>query len=437
MAGVLTRLMQMRRTAFRQEALWAGLFAAAVVGAVLLEADPVLAVAVGVAAYLLSHLLQASLLLRYLLIGAEAQPQHVWGVWREAHDRIRWMNRRERKRKRRQRRVLSNFRDMAAAMPDGVITFGSDGRISWLNRQAEAYFGLAAGEAAGRNLIDLVEQPALREFLRDKDFSRAFEVEAQGDPTRMLSVSVSRFKKRQERYLLVARDITSQYHLNQTQRDFTLNVSHELRTPLTVLHGYIEALLDGTQDSPQIERPLRRMAEQTLRMQHVIQDMSVLSCLEGGQETAQHVPVAVYALLEEILADARELVADNSHELRLSGDRELHVVGDRSLLRSAFSNLVYNAIHHTPARSRVEISWHSEDGQAVLSVRDNGAGIARRHLPRLTERFYRVDASRSRDVGGTGLGLAIVRQILELHGARLQISSEEGRGATFSCHFAR
>ncbi|MGB5452196.1 MAG: phosphate regulon sensor histidine kinase PhoR [Sedimenticolaceae bacterium] len=426
--------MLLRRTALKQELLWAALFVAVVSGALVLGADGVLAAAVGLTCYASWHLVQAVRLLAFFLDDRDPGERWVWGIWREVFDRARWMKRHERKRKRRQHRVFSNFREMAAAMPDGVITLGSGGEVSWLNRQAGLYFDLK-GAAVGRKLVDLVNHPVLRDYLQAGQFSQVLEVEAPGDPAVILEISLSRFKKKRDRYLLVARDITPQYHLNHTQRDFTLNVSHELRTPLTVLHGYIETLIDSEDEQSPMRRPLTRMAEQTRRMQGVIQDMTSLSRLESGAETLQIEPVSTLEMLEDIASEAQEVARDTGHELRLTGDPQLGLLGDESLLRCAFSNLVLNAIRHTPGRTQVDISWGREGDQAVLLVRDNGAGIAARHLARLTERFYRVDGSRSRDAGGTGLGLAIVRQILEMHDAQLSINSTEGRGSSFACRF--
>jgi two-component system phosphate regulon sensor histidine kinase PhoR len=374
-------------------------------------------------------------LLAFLLGDQDRAESGVWGIWREAFDRVTWMKRRERKRKRRQHRVISSFRRMAAAMPDGVITLGSEGQVSWLNPQAERFFGLNGELVLGQKLVELIDHPALQDYLQTGRFKRAFEVEAPGDPAVILAISVMKFKKKRERYLLVARDITKQYLMNQAQRDFTLNVSHELRTPLTVLHGYIETLLDNEEEQSPKRRPLLRMIEQTHRMRGVIQDMSALSRLEGASEGIQNDPVDVLYMLGDIAREGAELARDTQHELHLSGDQSLDLLGDEALLRSAFSNLVFNAIRHTPSHTRVEISWDRVGDHAELRVRDNGAGIAARHLPRLTERFYRVDGGRSSDAGGTGLGLAIVRQILDMHEARLMIGSEEGRGSSFTCRF--
>lgn len=426
----------LRRPAIKEESLWLALFAIAVIVALALGVNAVLAVAVGLSAYALWHLAQALRLMLFLLNARSLQSVRVWGVWRDVFDQVDRMKRRERKRKRRQQRFFSRFREVASVMPDAVIVLGSAGEVSWFNRQAETYFGLREGMAVGRRLVDLVDHPFLQNYLESGNFDRVLEMEAPGDPAVMLSISVNRFKRRGQRHLLVARDITRLYHLNRAQRDFTLNVSHELRTPLTVLYGYLEILFDAEQAQSPRWRPLQRMLQQTRRMQDVIQDLSMLSRLEDEPEKMRREPVAVFDLLEDIVAEGRELGHETEHVLELTGDSGLVLLGDESLLRSAFSNLVFNAIRHTPIRTKVSISWGVESEYALLQVRDNGAGIPTRHLPRLTERFYRVDAGRSRDAGGTGLGLAIVRQILDVHDAGLLISSEEGRGSNFTCRFS-
>jgi two-component system phosphate regulon sensor histidine kinase PhoR len=432
---VRTRLRTLRQKAFRQELLWAALLVLGVAMAIAMGADRVLAFAVGLSVYAGWHLLQAVQLLGFLLTGRGPRTSWVWGVWREAFDQVQRLKKREYKRKRRQQHVLSRIRKMAEAMPDAVLTLGSGGEISWLNRQAEVYFGLGAESALGHRLVELVEDPTLRDYLQGSRFLRGLEIEAPGDPSTMLAVSVSRFKKGRERYLLVARDITRQYHLNRTQRDFTLNVSHEFKTPLTVLRGYLETMVE-TEDRQSPKRlPLLRMQEQVDRMQGVILDLFTLSRLEYGSEDLKRDPVQVFEMLTDVIRDAEALAENSHHVLKLHGDPELEVAGDESLLHCAFSNLVSNAVRHTPSCTEVEVSWTRNGDHAQLSVRDNGAGIPARHLPRLTERFYRVDAGRSSDAGGTGLGLAIVRQILDMHGARLSISSEEGRGSTFTCRF--
>jgi two-component system phosphate regulon sensor histidine kinase PhoR len=427
--------MLLQRRSLKEESLWLGLLALAAGLAVIAGADAAISAAVGLAAYALWHLGQLLRLLAFLKDNRDPGRGWVWGVWRDAFDGVRSTRQRERKRKRRQRRFLSRFRQVFAAMPDGVIIFGSGGEVSWVNPQARLYFGLGDVPVEDRRLVDLVDDQILLDYLAATDFRRVLELEAPGDPSVVLSISVTRLQNRRQQYLLVARDITRLHHLHQTKRDFSLNVSHELRTPLTVIQGYLETLSDA--EDPQSPRwhPLSQMLQQTRRMQDVIRDLLTLSRLESGSEDVQRQSVVVFDMLEDIIDDAQHLAQETRHVVELAGDRGLVLLGDGSLLRSAFSNLIFNAVRHTPGRTRVSVTWGRDGSYADLRVRDDGLGIPARHLPRLTERFYRVDAGRSRDAGGSGLGLAIVRQILDVHDASLLISSEEGRGATFTCRF--
>jgi two-component system phosphate regulon sensor histidine kinase PhoR len=420
-----------------EELLLAAAVAAVMVGAKVVGLDSALAVAVCLAAYAVWHLAQVSRLLAFVLRDQDPGARWTWGVWRDAFDQMRWIGRRERRRKRRQKRFFARFRAAASAMPDGIVILGEDGAVSWLNRQAEVYFGLGQGSAPGHRLVDQVDNPILREYLEGGNFAHVLEMEAPGDHAVVLSIIVTRFRKGRQRHLLVARDVTRLYHLNRTQRDFTANISHELRTPLTVMQGYLETLFDSVGEHGPYRTPLLRMMDQTRRMQSVIEDLSMLSQLEDGSATVRHEPVAVLDVLEEIVEEGRELARETRHVLDLTGDPGLLLLGDESLLRCAFSNLVFNAIQHSPGRTRIEVTWGRDGDRAVMQVRDNGVGIPARHLPRLTERFYRVDTGRSRAAGGTGLGLALVRQILDMHEASLLISSEEGRGSSFACRFPR
>jgi two-component system phosphate regulon sensor histidine kinase PhoR len=241
----------------------------------------------------------------------------------------------------------------------------------------------------------------------------------------------------QRRRLLVVRDITNIRHLEQVRRDFVANASHELRTPLTVLYGFLEALTEDEGEVPERwRRPLDLMTQQTLRMQRIIDDMLMLARLEGDSSQHAEGDVNVPNLLQLIRAEAQALIGRRRHQLELDVDATLWLRGSELELRSAFSNLVSNAVHHTPDGSLIRIHWQERpDGGALFEVQDNGEGIAASHLPRLSERFYRVDASRSRARGGTGLGLAIVKHVLARHGAELSIHSAPGQGSRFGCQF--
>ncbi len=256
-------------------------------------------------------------------------------------------------------------------------------------------------------------------------------------PEMDLSLSLVAYQTNQ--YLLIIRDVTQLHHLERIRQDFVANVSHELRTPLTVVHGYLEMMLDqSNHDLQAYKKILEQMYQQSQRMQKLIEDLLLLSHLESDvPENERFKPVAVSQLLKAIVADAKALSGANQHRIKLITNNKLNIFGLENELRSAFSNLVFNAVNYTPAKGEIIVHWYKEDHNACLSVTDTGIGIAAEHIPRITERFYRIDKARSRSSGGTGLGLAIVKHVLLLHRANLKISSEPGKGSTFSCVFPR
>jgi two-component system phosphate regulon sensor histidine kinase PhoR len=250
----------------------------------------------------------------------------------------------------------------------------------------------------------------------------------------MLSIRVAPFGERKRQRLVVGRDITKIFHLNMIRRDFVANASHELRTPLTVIAGFVENLLRSGLTPEPHRRPLSLMEKQTNRMRSIIEDLLTLSRLELKETASSLAPVNMAQEIEQVVADAATLSAGR-HEIALDVEADLMLIGNQSELRSAVSNLVFNAVKHTPPGSHVRVSWRDEPLGPVLRVSDDGPGIAPEHIPRITERFYRVDKARSRASGGTGLGLAIVKHVLSRHGADLSIASDPGRGTSFACRF--
>ncbi len=271
-------------------------------------------------------------------------------------------------------------------------------------------------------------------FLNQRRQSDNVEFSAPVDDALLLSARIVPYGKKQR--LLLATDISRVRRLEQVRRDFVANVSHELRTPLTVISGYLETLLDS--DSPAFDlwrQPLHRMQEQSRRMLHIVEDLLLLVRLESRKERPPFKPVNVPALLAAIVDDAIALSDEQGHQISLTADPELWIAGSEKELHSAFANLVFNAVRYTPAGRRIEIRWFADDGGIHLAVEDDGEGIAPHHIPRLTERFYRINRDRSRDSGGTGLGLSIVKHVLNHHGGQLRISSELGVGSVFTCDF--
>ena len=236
------------------------------------------------------------------------------------------------------------------------------------------------------------------------------------------------------KHLIQARDITRLNQLEIVRRDFVANVSHELRTPLTVVHGYIETMIDTDDDELAQWKPiLGQMHEQSTRLQRIVDDLLTLSRLETGARTEGLEVIDVCNLINRIADSARSFSAGARHVIQVECDPEVRLYGNPSEIESAFSNLVYNAVRYTPGEGHIKLGWWQRDGEAFFSTADNGVGIEAEHIPRLTERFYRVDVGRSREKGGTGLGLAIVKHVLLRHGGRLKIESQPGVGSTFTC----
>ncbi len=380
----------------------------------------------------LRHLGRLALLLSSKRKIQRPYPRGPWGVvFSEVHR----LQTGSRKRKRRLAQFLTRFREAVTAMPDAAVILGKDGNIEWANPAAEKLLGIAWPLRGRRYLLRVVDHPVLQEYLTKGDFRRPLDIPSPVNKAAVLSLRITAFGKKRQR-LLMARDITRIYHLDQARRDFVSNVSHELRTPLTVISGFLESLSDSPDDCPEWSRSLELMQEQAGRMQALIDDLLTLSRLEMAEEQApEELPVAVHQLLASIVHVAEALSGEAAHEFELEASAAVGLRGNAPELRSIFSNLVFNAVRHTPGRTRIRIAWNADAGGARLSVTDTGEGIPARHIPRLTERFYRVDEGRARKSGGTGLGLAIVKHALNRYDAKLEITSEVGKGSTFSCWF--
>jgi two-component system phosphate regulon sensor histidine kinase PhoR len=330
-------------------------------------------------------------------------------------------------------RALTRFRAAARALPDGVVILDRDNHIEWANPTAAAHFGIDARRDAGQAVINLIRHPDFVEYLRRGDFSEPMLLRS-GFNEAVLSVRAIEFGE--DRKLLNSRDVTAEERIDTMRRDFVANVSHELKTPVTVLAGFVETLADDSFDlsSAQRARFLGMMAEQAKRMQRLVEDLLTLSALESDGSPPDEQPIDMRPFVERLAEEARALSAGrHTLETRIADDCRL--LGSAKELHSALSNLVSNAVRYTPAGGSIGLAWRLEGGRGVFSVSDTGIGIEARHIPRLTERFYRVDSSRSRETGGTGLGLAIVKHALTRHQAVLEVTSELGRGSRFSAVF--
>jgi two-component system phosphate regulon sensor histidine kinase PhoR len=330
--------------------------------------------------------------------------------------------------------ALERFREAGRALPDGVVILDSELRIEGTNPTAERYLGIDGSRDAGQAITNLLRHPDFVRYLEAADFREPLVLRNARSEAAVLALSMIAFGH--DRRLLLARDITGEEKLDTVRRDFVANVSHELKTPITVLSGFVETLADPdlSLSEAQKARFLALMAEQSGRMRQLIDDLLTLSTLESSSELRDEAPVAVRPLLETLAEEARQL-SGGRHRISCSIAQDAVLLASAKELLSALSNLVSNAIRYTPAGGTVGISWDLREGAGVFSVEDSGIGIEARHLPRLTERFYRIDSSRSRETGGTGLGLAIVKHVLTRHQATLEVRSEFGHGSTFSAVF--
>jgi len=334
----------------------------------------------------------------------------------------------------RSRRLLSHLADVrqaAAALPDAVVLLDAQGRVVWINPPARRLLGLAWPRDRGVALAAHLAGSELGDWFAAGPQEAATDIASPVRGGLRLHASLVPFGDHET--LLLARDISRLNRLEQVRRDFVANVSHELRTPLTVIHGYLE-LLDP-EDVPALAPVLKELRAQSRRMGQIVEDLLTLSRLEMQQRAIEE-HVDMTALLATLRREA-EALSKGRHEIVLEADARLDIAGSAHDLHSAFSNLVSNAVRYTPPGGRITITWRRTPAGAEYAVADTGQGIPAEHLPRLTERFYRVSSSRSRASGGTGLGLSIVKHALNLHKAELRIESVAGEGSTFTAVFAK
>ncbi|WP_243690323.1 phosphate regulon sensor histidine kinase PhoR, partial [Cronobacter sakazakii] len=308
-----------------------------------------------------------------------------------------------------------------------VVLTTEEGVIFWCNGLAQQLLGLRWPDDNGQNILNLLRYPEFTSYLRGKEFNRPLHLVLNNG--RHLEFRVMPYSE--DQLLMVARDVTQMHQLEGARRNFFANVSHELRTPLTVLQGYLEMMHEQTLEGPLREKALHTMREQTFRMEGLVKQLLTLSKIEAAPAMQLNETIDVPMMLRVVEREAQTL-SQQKHTFTFEVDPQLKVLGNDEQLRSAISNLVYNAVNHTPAGTHITVRWEHVANGARFSVADTGPGIAAEHIPRLTERFYRVDKARSRQTGGSGLGLAIVKHALTHHDARLEIESTPGKGTTFS-----
>jgi two-component system phosphate regulon sensor histidine kinase PhoR len=384
--------------------------------------------------YLAWHLYNLYRLERWYSRRKKTNPPASVGIWGDAFYHIYQLQKSNRRRKKRLSSILLRFKESTAAMPDATIVLTNDDYIEWFNTAAKRYLGLKTKQDVGQRIDNLIRNPRFARYLAKEDFDEPLEIPSPVDPSNSLSLRIVPYSKNQK--LLVVRNITRLKRLERMRSDFIANVSHELRTPLTVISGYLENIMDGSEQCSEYwQKSLHQMDGQTRRMTRLVEDLLMLSRLEDDENSLVQDAVAVPAMLSALIEDARILSGDRKHHITLDCDQSLWLKGSEKELSSAFSNILFNAVQYTPEAGHIDVSWLHEDGNAIFEVKDDGVGILPVHVHRLTERFYRVDAGRSRAAGGTGLGLAIVKHVLDRHGAKLVIESEPGVGSTFRCVF--
>ncbi len=382
---------------------------------------------------MLRRLWQEFRLARWLEIPDEVDPPDATGTWGDIFYRLQKLQRRQKASRGELTSALEQFENAAMAVPDAMVILNGNEQIEWCNPASRTFMGLDSDRDRGQFIRYLLRQAHFLDFLDAADYSR--RLVCKSPVNRELTLSMQLVPFGEGKKLLVARDITDLERVDAMRRDFIANVSHELRTPLTVVGGFVETLAE-VPDLPlgESRRYFDLMLDHTRRMQRLLDDLLTLSRLESADHALKDEPVNVPELAQALKAEAESL-SRGRHRVNLDVGSCAWLKGNLQEIRSALGNLVSNAVRYTPEGGEITLAWRERNGEGVFAVTDTGEGIAAEHIPRLTERFYRVDRSRSRETGGTGLGLAIVKHVLTRHGARLDIQSIPGKGSTFAALF--
>lgn len=422
-------------SAWRREIVVLGLWLLLSALTGLLLGDALIALLIGLSLYLALHLANAYRLHRWLRSDQRIPPEGV-GIWQEIFLEFYRLKQRNSRRKRRLKNILSEFQASTAALPDGAVVLDRQGRIVWFNQAAAALLGLRSAQDVGQRIVNLIRHPRFADYLASHNGEDG-EVEVPSAVSEDMTLSLRIIPYGDEQRLLIARDVSHQRQLEAMRRDFVANASHELRTPLTVLRGYLEMMEEEAVEGGALHRwrePIHEMSEQAARMGRIIENLLKLARVEAeGLQQKQEV-VDVPAMIRRVIEDVQR-TDEKRPRLETDIDESLCLYGRAGELESVFSNLIANAVQYTPAEGEISVRWRRDEEGVSFEVRDTGIGIEPRHIPRLTERFYRVDAGRHADTGGTGLGLAIVKHCLEHHEGELEIASEPNTGSAFTCRF--
>jgi two-component system, OmpR family, phosphate regulon sensor histidine kinase PhoR len=393
---------------------------------------PLEGLAVVLAAYNGWHILQLGRLHRWLVQDQINRLPQAIGMWGVVFSEAQRRQQQSVKHQQHLQGIINRIQDSTAALQDAVLMVDASGALEFWNEAAENYMGLKNPVDIGQPITNLIRNPEFKSYFEKANYKEPLVISSPVNPHMHLQFNITLFGRKDR--LILVHDVTRLKHLEQMRKDFVANVSHELRTPLTVISGYIETMQMAADSlPPRWKRVLQQMHEQSNRMGNIIKDLLILSQLETGQKEKPK-RVMMHSLLESIQTDARAL-SNGRHDISLELDSNKDIVGYYNELRSALSNLVFNAVKYTPEGGKIVLRWYEENKRGYFSVRDNGIGIAPHHIPRLTERFYRADPSRNAETGGTGLGLAIVKHVLLQHNSELRIDSQLGKGSTFICEF--
>jgi len=359
-------------------------------------------------------------------------PPNSFGLWNNIFDIIHQIQKQEKKSSHLLGVILGKAQESSTVLEAALMMTDKQGNLDWWNLRSEKLLGFKKHQDRNQPITNLISDPQFLEYFYSQKYDETLKIESPTNPQKFIEYQIALFGESER--IIIARDVTQIQRLENMRKDFVGSVSHELSTPITVFKGYLETIIDNIKDlDPKWEKPMLQMKQQAHRMENVVRDLLVLSALETKTLPKLQEKIKISTLINEIEADTQQMFLEKSHQFSIDCDESVLITGKRSELYSTISNLVVNAAKYTPHYGKIELFAKLSEESFDISVRDNGIGIDQQHLPRLTERFYRVDISRSSETGGTGLGLAIVKHILMRHDADLEISSETGKGSLFIC----
>lgn len=381
-------------------------------------------------AIIMRQVVQITRFERWISAGGRGRAPKMSGIWEEIYYHIYRLKKNDKRRKKKLSKMIDQFRQSTEALPDAAVVLGIHDEIDWANKAARDVFGLKASDK-GQRIPNLIRFPEFIQYLKVGDYKECVILPSPVDHHITLQVRIVPYGAGLR--LLLAQDVTQLKKMERMRKDFVANVSHELRTPLTVLKGYLETLQDlDDEQSPLLTTSFQQMQGQTERMQHLVDDLLLLTRLETQQKKSQCINVP--ELLNQICKEG-DALENAERRIQLTLESTGHIMGDEQELRSAFTNLLGNALKYSPCDSVVKVRWYQTKTAIILAVDDQGEGIEKSDIPKITERFYRVETKRLKKVNGTGLGLAIVKHVLMRHDADLIITSKIGEGSSFCCRF--